>query len=74
MTIVNVINRFRSRSVIANEVKQFLEIATPACRNASLYSALRDKSRHYGVQARRPAKAGLLAMTTPMSRSLWIEY
>jgi len=26
-------------------------------------SALRDEGRHYGVQARRPSKAGLLAMT-----------
>jgi hypothetical protein len=47
--------------VIANEVKQSHEIATPACRNFILLRILAFE--HYGVQARCPAKAALLAMT-----------
>jgi len=39
--------------VIANEVKQSQGIGTPACRNA-----LPTVGRHFGVQARGPAKRG----------------
>jgi hypothetical protein len=50
------------RHVIASEAKQSPEIATPACRNFILLGT--PVFKHSGVQARRPAKAGLLAMTS----------
>jgi hypothetical protein len=66
--IVDVINKLPFMDVIANEVKQSPEIATPACRNFILLSI--PVFKHSGVQARRPAKPGLLAMTTLLSRLL----
>jgi hypothetical protein len=52
-------------------MNQFHEIATPACRT---FIRLRTPvSKHSGVQARRPAKAGLLAMATLLNRSLWAK-
>jgi len=50
------------KNVIASEAKQSHEIATPACRNFMLLRI--PVFKHSGVQGRRPAKAGLLAMTS----------
>jgi hypothetical protein len=67
-TIVEVINKLLFMDIIANEVKQSPEIATPAGRNFIPLSI--PVFKHSSVQARRPAKPGLLAMTTLLSRLL----
>ena len=49
-------------SMVQGEAKQSRKIATPACRNFILLRI--PVFKHSGVQARRPARAGLLAMTS----------